>query len=402
MILDAPNDAPTTRQPGTVLIVDDDPTACAILGKTLEKGGFSIEILHDGAAALRRMKAPNAPRILLLDWVMPDLSGLDVCRSLRAGEDGLRPYVFLVSSRQSEADALQGFDAGVDEFIAKPFDPPLLLARVQSAQRRLDIEDPRGVRGFQALLRQASAGLTGEVIVRGKTRTGRVIFHQGKVAWVHVSGGTPLLPLLERLGLNEQDSRQLLQECQSRHLPFLDTLAEWGIVPQETLRGYFREELSARLAHLTRVESLTSFFVPERASLQSHLSYELRELLPPASEPPFSVLVPEPSSPRVPSEEAQGIMDRLLEIEGVQCAGLVDQESGWLSCSGKEACNERLLRRMVRLFRAEEEMAFEESMMVNATSYHLLRSLPDRWLVYVSVDRRANPNLALLRLKMTP
>jgi hypothetical protein len=57
---------------------------------------------------------------------------------------------------------------------------------------------------------------------------------------------------------------------------------------------------------------------------------------------------------------------------------------------------------MIRLFRAEEEMAFEESMMGNATSYHLLRSLPDRWLVYVSVDRRANPNLALLRLKMTP
>lgn len=384
----------------SVLIVDDDPTACAILGKTLEKGGFTYETLHDGTSALRRMAAPRAPRIVLLDWMMPDLSGLEVCRKLRNNIDGMNPYVFLVSGRQSDADALQGFDAGVDEFIAKPFDPQLLLARIQSAQRRLEAQEPRGRQGFFDVLHRASEGLTGEVILRGKNRTGRVIFHKGKIAWVHVSGGLPLMPLLLRLGLTEADVRQLLQECQSKRLPFLDTLADWGLVSQVKLKDYFREELGSRLALLSTTEALSCFFVPEQATLQSRLAYGLEELLPSASEDPPSSISLDLPLPRIPPAGLQELLQQVLALDGVRSAGLIDQESGQLTRRGDVPCNESLLRKMTRLFRAEDEMAIEESMLVNASSYHLIRSLPEGWLLYASIDRQTNPNLALIRLKM--
>lgn len=389
-------------RPSSILIVDDDPTACRILEKILRKGGFTVEVLNSGVLALARMSMPDAPKILLLDWLMPDLSGLEVCRELRSSSHGTNPYIFLISKLQSDTDTLHCFEAGIDEFIAKPFDPQLLLARVQSAQRRLHTEDPRGRQGFMELLQQASQQSTGEVIVRGLDRSGRVVFYQGKVAWVHLSGGLPILPMLLELGLTEEDARNLLQECQIKRLPFLDMLSEWGLISQEKLREYFREELSNRLALLSNANSLSSFFVPEQAKLQSHLLYDLSELLPATPEHLFRSRSHSVLPPRPPPAQFIDLQQQILAVDGVQCTGLIDLENSLISGCDKPLCNESLARRITRIFQAESRQEFEEIMMVNADSYHIARSLPNSWLFYVHVNRDKNPNLALLRLKMSP
>jgi two-component system OmpR family response regulator len=115
-----------------VLIVDDDPAIRDVVRFSLARAGFETDEAADGEAALRRV-AVAAPDIIVLDVLMPELDGIEVCRRLRRDSDV--PILFL-SSRDDEIDRVVGLEIGGDDYLVKPFSPRELVARVRAVLRR--------------------------------------------------------------------------------------------------------------------------------------------------------------------------------------------------------------------------------------------------------------------------
>jgi two-component system, OmpR family, phosphate regulon response regulator OmpR len=117
----------------SVLIVDDDPVVCGLLSRFLTTRGLAASVLHD-SRELRQRLALARPSIVVLDIMMPDTDGLSALRQLRAAGDDI-PVIF-VTARDSVTDKVEGLELGADDYLAKPFDPRELLARIESVLRR--------------------------------------------------------------------------------------------------------------------------------------------------------------------------------------------------------------------------------------------------------------------------
>ncbi|MFH1469969.1 MAG: response regulator transcription factor [Pseudomonadota bacterium] len=124
--------------PPRLLIVDDDPRLREMLGYSLRREGFTVLEAGDGAAALALL-AREAVDLVVLDVLMPELDGLEVCRRLRRTSSV--PMIFL-SSRGEELDRVLGLELGGDDYIAKPFSPRELVSRVRAVLRRSRPEEP--------------------------------------------------------------------------------------------------------------------------------------------------------------------------------------------------------------------------------------------------------------------
>ena len=123
-----------------ILIAEDDSTSRSILTAVLKKWGFEPVVTEDGAAAWRALQGTDAPRLALLDWSMPHLDGLEICRRLRAGEARNPPYVILLTARDQIGDIVQGLEAGANDYVAKPFNNEELRARIGVGQRMLEMQ----------------------------------------------------------------------------------------------------------------------------------------------------------------------------------------------------------------------------------------------------------------------
>jgi DNA-binding response OmpR family regulator len=130
--------------PARVLVVDDDPTVSDVVRRYLERAGFAVDKAGDGPTALA-LAAERSPDLVVLDLMLPGLSGTEVCRQLRASEQAADVPIIMVTARSGELDRVLGLEAGADDYIAKPFSLPELLARVRALLRRraLDRGAPR-------------------------------------------------------------------------------------------------------------------------------------------------------------------------------------------------------------------------------------------------------------------
>jgi two-component system, cell cycle response regulator len=124
-----------------ILIADDDKLSRRLLQNTLEKSGYEVVAVEDGVAAGRILSEPAAPRLALLDWMMPGLNGVDVVRAVRLQENMPYVHMILLTSRQSREDIVAGLDSGADDYLTKPFDPEELRARLRTGERILSLED---------------------------------------------------------------------------------------------------------------------------------------------------------------------------------------------------------------------------------------------------------------------
>jgi diguanylate cyclase (GGDEF)-like protein len=120
----------------------------------LRKWGYDPLATSDGRAAWAALQGPQAPRLVLLDWNMPGLDGLEVCRRLRADESANPPYIILLTGRGEKGDIVRGLDAGANDYVAKPYHTDELLARIRVGQRMLELQqhlrDVRDAMTFQA------------------------------------------------------------------------------------------------------------------------------------------------------------------------------------------------------------------------------------------------------------
>ncbi len=124
-----------------ILIADDDLTSRLILIGVLRKHGHEVVATEDGTEAWEAMRGPDPPALAILDWMMPGLSGVDVCRLVRGLGTERRPYLIILTSRGEKTDIVAGLEAGADDYLAKPFDPGELRARVDVGRRMIDLQD---------------------------------------------------------------------------------------------------------------------------------------------------------------------------------------------------------------------------------------------------------------------
>jgi diguanylate cyclase (GGDEF)-like protein len=123
-----------------ILVADDSAVSRHLIERTLEGLGYGVVLAVDGHQAVEILMRPDGPRLAVVDWMMPGLDGLEVCRRVRQ-RTAPYTYVILLTARDRQEDVLAGLDAGADDFLTKPFDVVELRARLRSGERVLELQE---------------------------------------------------------------------------------------------------------------------------------------------------------------------------------------------------------------------------------------------------------------------
>jgi two-component system phosphate regulon response regulator PhoB len=119
-----------------VLVVEDEDALATLLRYNLEKDGYHVGVATDGEEALM-MASERLPDLVILDWMLPKIPGIEVCRRLRAKPDARNIPIIMLTARGEESDRIRGLDTGADDYVTKPFSTTELLARVRAVLRRI-------------------------------------------------------------------------------------------------------------------------------------------------------------------------------------------------------------------------------------------------------------------------
>ena len=123
-----------------MLAADDDAMTRRVMRAVLRGCGGDVVLAADGLEVSRILAGPEPPELLVLDWNMPGITGLDLCRRLRARADGTRPYIILVTANERSEEIVAGLEAGADDYVVKPFDPAELGARARVGLRLIAMQ----------------------------------------------------------------------------------------------------------------------------------------------------------------------------------------------------------------------------------------------------------------------
>jgi phosphoserine phosphatase RsbU/P len=123
-----------------ILIAEDHYVSRHLLERNLTNWGFQVVTAEDGEAAVRILESEGAPPLAIIDWMMPRMDGLDVCKRIRRNSE--RPYIYLVllTAKSHKEEIAAGLEAGADDYVIKPFDPDELRARLKVGQRVVELE----------------------------------------------------------------------------------------------------------------------------------------------------------------------------------------------------------------------------------------------------------------------
>ena len=132
----------TGSKPMQTLVVDDPAVYRKLIGDHLRSWGFGVTLAESGAEAWKILEQADSPKLVLLDWVLPDLDGVDLCQRIRqAGMSGSYVYVILLTSNEGRQNMLHALQSGADDYVVKPFDELELKARLLVGKRILDLQD---------------------------------------------------------------------------------------------------------------------------------------------------------------------------------------------------------------------------------------------------------------------
>jgi two-component system cell cycle response regulator len=125
-----------------VLVVEDSAVYRKLISDQLQSWGFGVTVTKNGSEAWKTLQRPDAPKLVLLDWVLPDLDGIELCQRIRqAGSSHPYVYVILLTGKEGREDMLQAMRAGADDYLVKPFDESTLKARLLVGKRILDLQE---------------------------------------------------------------------------------------------------------------------------------------------------------------------------------------------------------------------------------------------------------------------
>jgi two-component system, cell cycle response regulator len=123
-----------------ILIADDSIVSRHLLEATLRKWGYDVMVACDGAEALDLLQREDSPSLIILDWMMPGMTGVEVCRRIRQRDSEPYTYILLLTSKSQKEDLIEGMEAGADDYITKPFDQNELQVRLRAGIRLVDLQ----------------------------------------------------------------------------------------------------------------------------------------------------------------------------------------------------------------------------------------------------------------------
>jgi sigma-B regulation protein RsbU (phosphoserine phosphatase) len=126
--------------PFPVLVADDEAVSRTVVTAMLRKGGYEVRVANDGEQAWAALQQPDAPPVAIMDWMMPGIDGLEICRRLRQIDTPTPTYVILLTSRDAAADIVEGLRAGADDYVTKPPHEEELLARISVGTRVVGLQ----------------------------------------------------------------------------------------------------------------------------------------------------------------------------------------------------------------------------------------------------------------------
>ena len=123
-----------------ILIAEDDPVSRRLLEATLGKFGYEVVLATDGAEAWAVLQSEDSPSLAILDWMMPEMDGVEICRRVRSLPTATPPYLMLLTAKSEKTDVVAGLDAGANDYLTKPFDRSELRARIQVGAHVLELQ----------------------------------------------------------------------------------------------------------------------------------------------------------------------------------------------------------------------------------------------------------------------
>jgi sigma-B regulation protein RsbU (phosphoserine phosphatase) len=124
-----------------ILIAEDDFTSRAVLAGVLKKEGHEVTATVNGTEAWQALQQPGAPLLAVLDWMMPELDGLEVVRRVRTLPTDRPPYIIMLTTKGEKSDIIAGLEAGANDYLSKPFDAGELRARIKVGQRMVEMQE---------------------------------------------------------------------------------------------------------------------------------------------------------------------------------------------------------------------------------------------------------------------
>jgi DNA-binding response OmpR family regulator len=121
-------------------MAEDDPVSRRLLEVTLTGWGYEVQVTCDGRTACQALEVDDPPRLALLDWMLPEMDGLEICRRVRSTQAGKAIYLIILTTRARKEDVIAGLDGGADDFITKPFDRGELRARLRAGCRIVELQ----------------------------------------------------------------------------------------------------------------------------------------------------------------------------------------------------------------------------------------------------------------------
>jgi DNA-binding response OmpR family regulator len=386
-----------------IVLADDDAFSRTLLVRTLEaRGAHRVTAVADGHLALERALSDEPPDALLLDWMMPTMTGTEVCRRVRAAPLKRQPYILLVTAKNQRDELVEGLGVGADDLLSKPVPPEVLLARIRSAelQRR-----GRGASNSHVLhaLRSASAEGSGELVVRDGDVTAHVYFHEGAVAWAHISDDRNALfeLLAPESGLDKESARAVLDECRKTGARLSDVLVRWGLTDRASLRNSLQVWISKKLAAIIEFSAPQTLFLPQVRRYAEDMVFDLSEVTPeldsqsrraPASEPGRAAWDWDASFIAAePDPETSAMLDRLMVCQGMRGVAILDREHG--CCFGRRgvSLNPHIAWALLQCVGVvSRHTQLEDNVLITRGEFHMIHILRDKpnCFVYAMLESR--------------
>lgn len=396
-----------------MLIADDDAAFRQFVRSIVEPVlGYDIVEAETGAAALKLALTPPIPDVLLLDWVMPELTGTQVCKLVRASSLIKQPYIAFATSRVRTEEVLAALSAGADDLLPKPVAPDVLLVRLSVPQHRRPSQNPRRI--WNEIVAACKRG-SGELAVTSGGLTARVLVHDGKIAWAHLADASDNLfdALDPSGGINSETAQAILDECRTTGASLSDTLIAWGLADRARVREALRGWITRKLTAICALPDASSLFLPGNRVFSGDVLFEATDVAPSgcddAGVPPSR---PSQTPTVIPSRswdaaftsgvdqhlDSETLLSRCAAVQGVLGVAVLNRRTGMsLGRRGVELNPDIVWALINCLNAAERGGTVQEGIVTTNTRFHFATLMPTHpeSFVYALVD--STENLAAAR-----
>ncbi len=384
-----------------IVLANDDELSRTLLVRTLQvRTSYRVTPVADGHLALDLALSDHPPDVLLLDWMMPTMTGTEVCRRVRAAPLRKQPYILLVTAKNQRDELVEGLGVGADDLLTKPVPPDVLVARLRSAELHQRGRQPSSSLVLRALRAARNEG-SGELVVRDGDVTAHVHFQEGAVAWAHISDDrNALFELLSpESGLDAESARAIIEECRQTGARLSDTLVRWGLTDRASLRNSLQVWITKKLASIMRLQQPQTLFLPHRRRYAEDMLFELSEVAEGITESPPSIFPPAYTAPASTwnesfvgmetDAETANLFGQSMACEGMRGVAVLDRELGCCFGQSGTALNPHIAWALLQgMSVVSRHAAVEDVVLVAPPDYHLVRIVqgkPSRF-VYAVVD----------------